>query len=134
MGVTPELPALIEIQKAQASELIQSAGKTDLPVVYAGDFNTVVGSPTYQILVGSDRVDAWQQKKEFHKALADFTEAVRLDLFDPIARRRRADVLEGSFTLANGSVTPARGFLRAIADMREQIHGDFTSGSMLERL
>jgi endonuclease/exonuclease/phosphatase family metal-dependent hydrolase len=62
MGVTPELPALIEIQKAQASELIQSAGKTDLPVVYAGDFNTVVGSPTYQILVGSDRVDAWQQK------------------------------------------------------------------------
>jgi hypothetical protein len=52
----------IDIQKAQASELIQSAGKTDLPVVYAGDFNTVVGSPTYQILVNSGRVDAWQQK------------------------------------------------------------------------
>jgi endonuclease/exonuclease/phosphatase family metal-dependent hydrolase len=62
MPATPEFPALIEIQNAQASELIQSAGKTDLPVVYAGDFNTVVGLATYQILVGSGRVDAWQQK------------------------------------------------------------------------
>lgn len=59
---TPEVPALIEIQKAQASELIQSAGQTDLPVVYAGDFNTVFGLATYQILVNSGRVDAWQQK------------------------------------------------------------------------
>jgi hypothetical protein len=58
-GVTP---ALIDIQKLQASELIQSAGKTDLPVVYAGDFNTVLGFATYQILVGSGRIDAWQQK------------------------------------------------------------------------
>jgi hypothetical protein len=58
----PVTPALIDIQKAQASELIQSAGKTDLPVVYAGDFNTVVASATYQILVDSGRIDAWQQK------------------------------------------------------------------------
>jgi len=60
--LTPVTPALIDIQKAQASELIQSAVKTDLPVVYAGDFNTVVASATYQILVDSGRVDAWQQK------------------------------------------------------------------------
>jgi YVTN family beta-propeller protein len=55
-------PALIDIQTKQASELIQSAGKTDLPVVYAGDFNTVAGSPTYQILVSLGGVDAWQHK------------------------------------------------------------------------
>lgn len=58
----PVTPPLIDIQKAQASELIQSAQKTDRPVVYAGDFNTVAGSATYQILVNSGRVDAWQQK------------------------------------------------------------------------
>jgi endonuclease/exonuclease/phosphatase family metal-dependent hydrolase len=60
---TPQIPQLIEIQKAQALELIQSAGKTDLPVVYAADFNTVFGAPTYEILVGnSGRVDAWLKK------------------------------------------------------------------------
>jgi endonuclease/exonuclease/phosphatase family metal-dependent hydrolase len=60
---TPQMPQLIEIQKAQASELIQSAGKTDLPVVYAADFNTVFGLPTYEILIGnSGRVDAWLKK------------------------------------------------------------------------
>jgi hypothetical protein len=69
MPATPEFPALIEIQKAQALELIQSAGKPDLPggsvlpVVYAGDFNTVAGLDTYKILVdNSGRIDAWQQK------------------------------------------------------------------------
>jgi endonuclease/exonuclease/phosphatase family metal-dependent hydrolase len=60
--LTPVTPALIDIQKAQAFELIQSTGKTALPVVYAGDFNTVAGSPTYQILVDSGRGDAWLQK------------------------------------------------------------------------
>jgi endonuclease/exonuclease/phosphatase family metal-dependent hydrolase len=62
-------PQLIAIQKAQALELIQSAGKPDLPggsvlpVVYAGDFNTVAGLDTYNILVdNSDRIDAWQKK------------------------------------------------------------------------
>jgi endonuclease/exonuclease/phosphatase family metal-dependent hydrolase len=60
---TPQIPQLIEIQRAQALELIQSAGKTDLPVVYAADFNTVFGAPTYEILVGnSGRVDAWLKK------------------------------------------------------------------------
>jgi endonuclease/exonuclease/phosphatase family metal-dependent hydrolase len=62
-------PELIAIQKAQASELIQSAGKPDLPggsvlpVVYAGDFNTVAGLDTYKILVdNSSRIDAWLKK------------------------------------------------------------------------
>jgi endonuclease/exonuclease/phosphatase family metal-dependent hydrolase len=62
-------PQLIVIQKAQALELIQSAGKPDLPggpvlpVVYAGDFNTVAGLDTYKILVdNSVRIDAWQKK------------------------------------------------------------------------
>jgi endonuclease/exonuclease/phosphatase family metal-dependent hydrolase len=61
-------PLLIAIQKAQALELIRSAGKPDLPggsvlpVVYVGDFNTVAGLDTYKILVdNSDRIDAWQK-------------------------------------------------------------------------
>jgi endonuclease/exonuclease/phosphatase family metal-dependent hydrolase len=66
---TLDQPQLIAIQKAQALELIQSAGKPDLPggsvlpVVYVGDFNTLAGSDTYKILIGnSDRIDAWQKK------------------------------------------------------------------------
>lgn len=60
---------LVAIQERQALELIQSAGKPDLPggsvlpVVYVGDFNTVAGLGTYQILVGnSGRIDAWLKK------------------------------------------------------------------------
>jgi endonuclease/exonuclease/phosphatase family metal-dependent hydrolase len=67
--VALDQPQLIAIQKAQALELIQSAGKPDLPggsvlpVVYAGDFNTVAGLDTYKILVdNSGRIDAWQKK------------------------------------------------------------------------
>jgi endonuclease/exonuclease/phosphatase family metal-dependent hydrolase len=67
--VALDQPQLIVIQKAQALELIQSAGKPDLPggpvlpVVYAGDFNTVAGLDTYKILVdNSVRIDAWQKK------------------------------------------------------------------------
>jgi endonuclease/exonuclease/phosphatase family metal-dependent hydrolase len=62
-------PLLVAIQKAQALELIQSAGKPDLPggsvlpVVYAGDFNTVAGLDTYKILVdNSSRIDAWLKR------------------------------------------------------------------------
>ncbi len=67
--VALDQPQLIAIQKSQALELIQSAGKPDLPggsvlpVVYAGDFNTVAGLDTYKILVdNSGRIDAWQKK------------------------------------------------------------------------
>jgi endonuclease/exonuclease/phosphatase family metal-dependent hydrolase len=67
--VALDQPELIAIQKAEVLELIQSAGKPDLPggsfrpVVYAGDFNTVAGLDTYKILVdNSGRIDAWQKK------------------------------------------------------------------------
>jgi hypothetical protein len=65
---TPALPQLVEIQKSQASELIQSApiaglpvGSAGLPVVYAGDFNGFAAA-TYDILVNPERVDAWKSK------------------------------------------------------------------------
>jgi YVTN family beta-propeller protein len=65
----PDQLPLIAIQQAQASELIQSAGKPDLPgesvlpIVYVGDFNTVAGLGTYKILVdNSGRIDAWLTK------------------------------------------------------------------------
>ncbi|WGR73306.1 MULTISPECIES: RICIN domain-containing protein [unclassified Bradyrhizobium] len=64
----PNLPDPIAVQRAQALELIQSAGKPDLPggsvlpVVYAGDFNTVAGLDTYKILVhDSGGIDAWKK-------------------------------------------------------------------------
>jgi endonuclease/exonuclease/phosphatase family metal-dependent hydrolase len=60
---TPDQLLLIAIQKAQASELIQSAGGSVLPVVYVGDFNTVRPLPTYGTLVDdSSRIDAWLKK------------------------------------------------------------------------
>ena len=62
-------PELLVVQRKQALELIQSAGRPDLPggsvlpVVYAGDFNTVAGLEPYNILVGnSGRIDAWRKK------------------------------------------------------------------------
>jgi endonuclease/exonuclease/phosphatase family metal-dependent hydrolase len=67
--VALDQPQLVAIQKAQALELIQSAGKPDLPggsvlpVVYVGDFNTVAGLDTYKILIdNSGRIDAWLAK------------------------------------------------------------------------
>jgi Endonuclease/Exonuclease/phosphatase family len=65
----PEQALLFAIQNAQASELIQSAGKPEfpggsvLPVVYVGDFNTVLPLRTYGTLVdNSSRIDAWLKK------------------------------------------------------------------------
>ena len=69
---TLDQPQLIAIQKAQALELIQSAGKPDLPggsvlpVVYVGDFNTLAGSDTYKISHRQFRPGRRVAKEESH--------------------------------------------------------------------
>ena len=54
-----------EVQALQASELVSGPANTELPVVFAGDFNTESpsndpsGNAAYQILVGAGFTDAW---------------------------------------------------------------------------
>jgi endonuclease/exonuclease/phosphatase family metal-dependent hydrolase len=66
--VTTHLEATAAMaRQAQAVELIQSAGNTTLPIVFVGDFNVFADAEpdpsfaTYQLLIKSGLVDAWQQ-------------------------------------------------------------------------
>ena len=47
----------------QANELVQTAGNTNLPLVFAGDFNSdaVSGGASYQLLLNSGFADVWSQ-------------------------------------------------------------------------
>jgi endonuclease/exonuclease/phosphatase family metal-dependent hydrolase len=55
------------IQAAQAAELVNGPGNTDVPVIFAGDFNSDAGSsnaaanPAYPILLSAGFVDTWKQ-------------------------------------------------------------------------
>ncbi|HWS16337.1 MAG TPA: endonuclease/exonuclease/phosphatase family protein [Candidatus Methylomirabilis sp.] len=53
------------VQVAQANELLAGPGNTNLPLVFAGDFNTDAGAlptePTYGNLIAAGFVDAWSQ-------------------------------------------------------------------------
>jgi hypothetical protein len=74
------------VQRAQAAEAIGSVGKTTLPMVFVGDFNTVAGDPThptfatYKLLLDAGFKDAWKQK---FPALAGFTCCQASDLKNP---------------------------------------------------
>src|SRR6516165_546033 len=66
----------LPIQVAQALELIQKAGNTLLPLVFAGDFNANASDPSdptnaiYQMLIAAGFSDAW---KEAHPSAPGFT-------------------------------------------------------------
>jgi endonuclease/exonuclease/phosphatase family metal-dependent hydrolase len=68
LETTTPTPPVAAIQQAQAIELVQSAGNTTLPIVYAADFNVFADDPldpsfaTYQLLISFGLVDAWLQK------------------------------------------------------------------------
>lgn len=53
------------VQVAQGNELLQAAGNTSLPIVFAGDFNSAAGAggpnqtPTYGNLIAAGLVDSW---------------------------------------------------------------------------
>lgn len=59
-------PLYPPIQVIQANELLAGPGDTDLPLVFAGDFNTNADAlpgpePTYGNLIAAGFVDAWSQ-------------------------------------------------------------------------
>ncbi|HMF06764.1 MAG TPA: endonuclease/exonuclease/phosphatase family protein [Methylocella sp.] len=67
---TPCFPDSLTVQEANARELLQSAGDTILPVVFARDFNATVDDPkdpsfrTYQIFINAMNgkfEDAWKK-------------------------------------------------------------------------
>jgi endonuclease/exonuclease/phosphatase family metal-dependent hydrolase len=55
------------IQAAQAAELVNGPGNTDVPVIFAGDFNSdaessnAAANPAYLILLSAGFVDTWKQ-------------------------------------------------------------------------
>lgn len=55
-------PASPQVQVAQAKELLEGPGKTKLPLILAGDFNSNAsgsGTQTYKNLIDDGFVDAW---------------------------------------------------------------------------
>ena len=66
------------VNYVQAIELIQKAGNTNLPLIFAGDFNADAESndATYQLLIGAGFRDVW---KLTHPAEPGFTWALFLD-------------------------------------------------------
>src|SRR3989454_1423872 len=64
------------IQAAQAAELVNGPGNTDVPVIFAGDFNSdaessnAAANPAYPILLSAGFVDTW---KQLHPSDPSFT-------------------------------------------------------------
>ncbi|MGW7403249.1 endonuclease/exonuclease/phosphatase family protein [Streptomyces sp. NPDC054833] len=95
------------VQRAQAQDLVASAADTDLPVVFAGDFNTAANDPqnptypTYQFLIGSGFTDAWRAA---HPGDPGFTCCQAPDLRNPVsALSLRIDLVlfRGDFEVRN---------------------------------
>jgi endonuclease/exonuclease/phosphatase family metal-dependent hydrolase len=66
------------INYIQASELLQTAGNTNLPLIFAGDFNAdaEANDATYQLLRNAGFTDVWEQT---HPNDLGFTWALFLD-------------------------------------------------------
>jgi endonuclease/exonuclease/phosphatase family metal-dependent hydrolase len=70
-----DIEAFPPIQAAQAAELVQTAGNTHLPIIYAGDFNTPANDPsspafpTYEVMLGSGVQDVWPAANPFDPGL-----------------------------------------------------------------
>ena len=47
------------VNTAQADEVLAGPAATDLPVVWAGDFNSQVTDPTYSVVTGAGFADEW---------------------------------------------------------------------------
>jgi endonuclease/exonuclease/phosphatase family metal-dependent hydrolase len=79
----------LPVQVAQAAELIQKAGATTLPLVFAGDFNANASNPTdpthviYQLLIKAGFSDAWKQA---HPSAPGFTCCQDSDLLNPTSK------------------------------------------------
>ncbi|WP_432663667.1 endonuclease/exonuclease/phosphatase family protein [Wukongibacter baidiensis] len=73
-----------EIRFAQANELLNGPGVTDLPLLFIGDFNSDAESdesPTYDLLIESGFTDAW----DIEGRGPGFTSAQARNLLNPIS-------------------------------------------------
>ncbi|MGW5364515.1 endonuclease/exonuclease/phosphatase family protein [Actinopolymorpha pittospori] len=81
-------PPFVTTQLAQARDLVASAANTELPVVFAGDFNATANDPqnptfpTYQFLLNSGFTDAWTEE---HPNDPGFTCCQAPDLRNPVS-------------------------------------------------
>ncbi|WP_027084243.1 endonuclease/exonuclease/phosphatase family protein [Cohnella panacarvi] len=59
--ITPLLPITLQIQLAQANELLSGPGATQLPLIFIGDFNSNAdgSGQTYNLLIAAGFTDAW---------------------------------------------------------------------------
>lgn len=94
-------PSSPDVQVAQANELLQEPGNTDLPLVFIGDFNSNAngsGTPTYGNLIASGFVDAWSQA---HPGDPGFTCCQDANLLNPTSElSERIDLIlfRGNFS------------------------------------
>ncbi|WP_238402978.1 endonuclease/exonuclease/phosphatase family protein [Paenibacillus mesophilus] len=59
--VSPLIPLTLQIQLAQANELLRGPGATGLPVVFIGDFNSNSdgSGPSYNLMINAGFEDTW---------------------------------------------------------------------------
>ena len=97
------------VQVAQANELLAGPGSTDLPVIFAGDFNSCATppcldqTPTYGSLIATGLVDAWT----LAGSGAGFTCCQAGNLLNPeSALNERIDfvLFRGPFTVADADL------------------------------
>lgn len=76
---------LLDIQLAQAAELMSELSSTSSPIILVGDFNSAaVNEPTYQLISTSNFVDSWLLNSNLSN-LDGFTYGHDLDLRNPSA-------------------------------------------------
>ncbi len=100
-------PSSPDVQVAQANELLQGPGNTDLPLVFIGDFNSNAdgnGTLTYDNLIASGFVDAWSQ---VHPGDPGFTCCQDADLLNPASKlSERIDLVlfRGNFSVIQADI------------------------------
>ena len=125
------------IQRAQAVEAIQSVANTNLPIVFAGDFNTVAGDPdhptfpTYQLFVDAGFADAWKQK---YPSLPGYTCCQASNLLNPVsALNLRIDLIltRGAVSVENIKVIGDRASDRTASGLWPSDHAGLVASIRL---
>ncbi len=118
-------PSSPDVQVAQANELLQGPGNTDLPLVFVGDFNSNAdgnGTPTYGNLIASGFVDAWSQ---VHPDDPGFTCCQDANLLNPISKlSERIDLVlfRGNFSVVQADIAGNNSANRTISGLWPSDH------------
>lgn len=114
-----------DVQVAQANELLQGPGNTDLPLVFIGDFNSNAdgnGTPTYRNLIASGFVDSWSQA---HPGDPGFTCCQDANLLNPASKlSERIDLVlfRGNFSAINVDIVGNNSANRTISGLWPSDH------------